>query len=118
MFMYPLAPVSIPLCTPDGKNRKTAKSKLYDAVMSDMQLLDQNSLPGIPSLETYFLNVVAAIRTITGKVATIRELAWKILQMVRQQFNYIYLVCDTYNDGSIKAGERNATAIQLYILSV
>ena len=29
MFMYPLAPVSIPLCTPDGKNRKTAKSKLY-----------------------------------------------------------------------------------------
>ena len=91
MFMYPLAPVSIPLCTPDGKNRKTAKSKLYDTVMSDMQLLDQNSLPGIPSLETYFLDVVAAIRTITGKVATIRELAWKILQMVPQQFNYIYL---------------------------
>ena len=108
MFMYPLAPVSIPLCTSDGKNRKTAKSKLYDAVMSDMQLLDQNSLPGIPSLETYFLDVVAAIRTITGKVATIRELAWKILQVVPQQFNYIYLVCDTYNDGSIKAGERSA----------
>ena len=42
----------------------------------------------------------------------------KLEKGMQQQFNYIYLVCDTYNDGSIKAGERNATAIQLYILSV
>ena len=32
----------------------------------------------------------------------------KLEKGMRQQFNYIYLVCDTYNDGSIKAGERNA----------
>ena len=35
VLTYPLAPVSIPLCTPDGSNRKTAKGNLYDTAMED-----------------------------------------------------------------------------------
>ena len=36
LFTYPLAPVSISLCTPDGKNRKTVESKLFNVAMSDV----------------------------------------------------------------------------------
>ena len=32
----PLAPVSVPLSTPDGSIRKTVKSKLFKAAMSDL----------------------------------------------------------------------------------
>ena len=43
VFTYPLAPVSIPLCTPDGENRKTAKSKLYGAVMCDLHIINETN---------------------------------------------------------------------------
>ena len=44
VFTYPLAPVAMPLCTPDGSNRKTAKSKLYDAAMEDeVTIIDSNN---------------------------------------------------------------------------
>ena len=108
VFTYPLAPVSILLCTPDGENRRTAKSKLYGAVMCDLHIINESTLHEIPNLETYYLDLVAVIRTLTRTSGTIRDLAWKILQMVSKQFKNIYLVCDAYKDGSIKAGERRA----------
>ena len=62
VLTYPLAPVSISLCTPDGSNRKTSKSKLHDAAMEDeVTIIDSNNLTGIPNLENYFLDVVAFI---------------------------------------------------------
>ncbi len=42
-FCFPLAPVLIPLCTPDGAIRKTVKSKLY--LMSNLTVVTHNSLP-------------------------------------------------------------------------
>ena len=81
-MQYPLAPVSVPLSTPDGAIRKTVKSKLFDAAMSDFLVVPKESFPGQDTLNTYFLDVAAAVRSIVGKPDTIRELATRILQMV------------------------------------
>ena len=43
-----------------------------------------------------------------GKPDTIREVATRILQMVPPQYTKVFLVCDTYQQNSIKAGEREA----------
>ena len=46
VLQYPLAPVSVPFSTPDGAIRKTVKSKLFDAAMSDLLVVPKESLPG------------------------------------------------------------------------
>ena len=108
VFTYPLAPVSIPFCTPDGSNRKTTKSKLYDAAMDDeVTIIDNDNLTGIPNLENYFLDVVAFIRIMTNTSGSNRELAWKV-NPIPVQYRKMYLVCDTYKEGSIKTSERRS----------
>ena len=52
--------------------------------------------------------MVSAIRITHGATGTIRDLTWKIMNMIPRQFDTIYLVCDTYINESIKEGERNA----------
>ena len=51
----PLAPVSVPLSTPDGSIRKTVKSRLFKAAMSDLSTVTDEDLPGPDRLRTYFL---------------------------------------------------------------
>ena len=111
VLQYPLAPVSVPLSTPDGAIRKTVKSKLFNAAMSDLLVVPKESLPGQDTLNTYFLDVAAAVRSIVGKPDTIRELATRILQMVPPQYTKVFLVCDTYQQNSIKAGQREARGV-------
>ena len=45
---------------------------------------------------------------IVGRPETVRELAARILAMVPPQYKDIYIACDTYEDNSIKGGERAA----------
>ena len=105
VLTYPL--VSISLCTPGGSNRKTAKSKLYDAAMEDeVTIIDSNNLTGIPNLENYFLDVVVFMRIMTNTSGSIRDLAWKVVNSIPVQYQKIYLLCDTYKEGSIKTDER------------
>ena len=108
VLCYPLAPVSVPLSTPDGSIRKTVKSKLFKAAMSDLSVVTNEDLPGPDRLRTYFLDLAAAVRTIVGKPETVRELAARILVMVPRQYKDIYIACDTYEENSIKGGERAA----------
>ena len=108
VLQYPLNPVSVPLSTHDGAIRKTVKSKLFDATMSDLLIVPKENLPGQDTLYTYFLDVAAAIRSIVGKPDSIRELTARILQMVPCQYTKVFLACDTYKQNSIKAGEREA----------
>ena len=49
VFTYPLAHISILSCTPVGENRKTAKSKLYGAVMCDLHIINESTLNKIPN---------------------------------------------------------------------
>ena len=44
VWQYPLAPVSVPRSTPDSAIRKTVKSKLFDAAMSDLLIVPKESL--------------------------------------------------------------------------
>ena len=67
VLQHPLAPVSVPLSTPDGAIRKTVKSKLFDAAMIDLLVVPAESLPCQDTLNTYFLDVAAAVRSIVGK---------------------------------------------------
>eukprot|EP00112_Aurelia_sp_Birch-Aquarium-sp1_P017476 Seg4056.1 transcript_id=Seg4056.1/GoldUCD/mRNA.D3Y31 product="hypothetical protein" protein_id=Seg4056.1/GoldUCD/D3Y31 len=108
VLCYPLAPASIPLCTPDGSMRKTLKSKLFTAAMNDLHVVTKDNLPGPDKLNTYFLDVAAAVRSIIGKPDTIRELAMRILDTVPSQWKTVYMACDTYEEDSIKGNERIA----------
>ena len=102
--------MSVPLSTPDGSIRKTVKSKLFKAAMSDLSVVKDEDLPDPDRLRTYFLDLAmaAAVRTIVGKPETVRELAVRILVMVPRQYKDIYIACDTYEENSIKGGERAA----------
>ena len=108
-LIYPLAPVSLPLSTPDGAIRKTVKSKFFLAAMSDLTILNFEDLPPAKRMQIYFLDLAAAIRCIVEKVTTIRDLATKIMTTIPKQYKIIYLLCDTYKKNSIKGGERQAS---------
>ena len=110
-LIYPLAPVSLPLSTPDGAIRKTVKSKLFLAAMSDLAILNFEDLPPAERMQIYFLDLAAAIRCIVEKVTTIRDLATKIMTTIPKQYKIIYLLCDTYKKNSIKGGERQARGV-------
>ena len=62
---HPLTPVPLSLCTADGTERKTAKSKLYDATMSELAVVPELAifpeplLPKSDLLQTYFFDLIA-----------------------------------------------------------
>ena len=115
---FPLAPISIPLSTADGAIRKTVKSKLFEAAMHDLQVVSQDELPPTAKLKTYLLDLAASIRSLVGTAGTIRELASRIMATVPSQYTNIFIVCDSYQDNSIKGGERQARGeSQRYILT-
>jgi hypothetical protein len=105
---FPLAPVAIALSTADGGIRKTVKSKLYQACMDDLTILSVDDLPRRELLKTYFMDLAAAIRSLVGHMNTIRDMAMEILKTIPKQYSKIFIVCDTYNEDSIKKGERVA----------
>ena len=111
VLSFPLAPVSIPLSTADGAIRKTGKSKLFEAAMSDLDLVSEDTMPPPTRLYTYFLDLAAAIRSLVGAMNTIRDLASRILAMVPSQYRRVFIACDTYKDASIKGGERQARGV-------
>ena len=116
VICYPLAPVSVPLSTPDGSIRKTVKSKLFKAAVSDLSVVTDEDLPVPDRLRTYFLDLAAAVRTIVGKPETVIELVARILVMVPRQYKDIYIACDTYEENSIK-GENERPEEQVNVIS-
>ena len=118
VLCFPLAPVSIPLSTPDGAITKTVKSKLYDASMSDLSVVIFDALPPASTMRTYLIDLAAAIRSLVGTGSTIREMASGIIATVPSQYTTIFIVCDTYKDNSIKGGERQARGVsERYVLT-
>ena len=103
---YPLVPVSLALCNADGSIRKTKKSSLYEAAMSELVILNLEDLLPKEDLSTYFLDLAAAIKSQLKDCETIKQLAWRILSSVRTQFDFVFIVCDTYLSNNIKSGER------------
>ncbi len=102
----------------DGSIRKTVKSKLFGAAMSDLILVSENDWPPKTRLYTYFLDFAAAIRAVVGTVNTIRDLASRVLAMVPSRYTHVYIVCDTYKDVSIKGHKREARGVsERYVIT-
>ena len=89
---FPLSPVSLPLSHCDGTIRKTIKSKLYSAAMHDLTIVNHDELPPAHKLCTYFLDLAAEIRLQLKDCNTIRQLAWKIVKSIPQQYKTVYIV--------------------------
>ena len=102
---FPLAPVSLPLATPDGCMRKTSKCKLYDALNLE-QVLSTSVLNGQGHCH-YILDLAAKLRTIKSSPKTFEDLALKIMADIPEKYGSLYIACDTYKDGSIKESERS-----------
>ncbi len=115
---FPLAPVSMPLSTADGAIRKTTKSKLYDAAMSDLTIISPDELPSAEKLNTYLLDLGAAIRSLVGLTSTIRQMAKRLLDTIPARYTTVIIVCDTYKENSIKGGEKIKRGVsERYVLT-
>ena len=103
----PLAPVPLPIYTADGAKCKTVKSKLNDASTSEVAIVPEPLLHKSDLLRTYFLDLIAFIRTISlhSTNRSICSLAWQVMKVIHHQFTSIFLLCDTYCIKSVKAGE-------------
>ena len=75
--------------------------------MNELVIVHEQLLPDSYLLNTYFLDLIAVIRTIGSDCnrKSIRDLAWYVIKSIPRQFTTIYLVCDTYCENSIKSGE-------------
>ena len=71
---HPLAPVPLSLYTADGAERKTVKSKLYDASMSELAVVPEPLLPKSDLLQTYSLDLIAFIIYFDSTNRSIRSL--------------------------------------------
>lgn len=103
---YPLAPVPLSLATCDGTRRKTAKSKLFNAAFTSLEVESIEIEPTERRGACYILDLAAIIRSIVRTPDTFRELALKIVRGIPSQYSVIYIACDSYKDQSIKNAER------------
>ena len=106
---FPLAPVSLPLATPDGCMRKTNKSKLYD--MLELPRVSSQVASSSDQHHHFIMDLTAKLRTITVPPKTFEALAMKIYDDIAERNKSVYLACDTYRDNSIKSNERNHRAV-------
>lgn len=105
---FPLAPISLPLATPDGCMRKTNKSKLYDAL--DLPKVSSQVAVSSHQHHHFIMDLTAKLRTVTVPPKTFEDLARKIHEDIPERNKSVYLACDTYRDDSIKNAERNHRA--------
>ena len=103
---YPLAPVPLSLATCDGTRRKTAKSKLFSAALTSLEVEGIEIECTKRGKACYILDLAAIIRSIVRTPDTFRELAIMILREIPTQYSNIYIACDSYKDQSIKNAER------------
>ena len=105
---FPLGPVSQPLPTAANKKRKTNKSKLYDVVEPECQ----HSNDFTERTTRYLIyDLAATLRSMMVTPNTFKELSIKFLNDIPQQYDTVYVACDTYSDASIKRDERKSRGV-------
>ena len=108
-FKYPLSPIPLSLSTADGKLRKTSKSKLLPKILKDARLSDpKEETVSDKSHSTFVVDLMAAIRTLSNIPETYEKLTWKLLETFPKGYNRIDIIADTYQENSIKQGERSS----------
>ena len=58
------------------------------------------------SCKTYMIDLAAYVRCIIKQCKTVRDIATNLLASIPPTYETIYVVCDTYLEGSIKTVER------------
>ncbi|KAG1673322.1 Multidrug resistance-associated protein 4 [Nymphon striatum] len=107
---YPLCPIPLSLANPDGSRKATAKSKLQSIVLKYSKEPVQHpreSLPQKSQVSTFIVDLMASICTIKELPDTYEDFTWKFLKSMPSGYNRIDIVADTYQDNSIKSGERD-----------
>ena len=73
--------------------------------------MSHEQLPTAGEMKTYLLDLVAAIRSLVDTASTVREPSSRIISPVPSRYATFFIVCDTYRDNSIKAGELQARGV-------
>ena len=107
---YPLCPVPLSLANPDGSRKATKRSVLERIILKYAKEPVQHpreSLPQKSQVSTFIVDLMASIRTIKELPDTYEDLTWKVLKSLPNGYHRIEIVADTYQDTSIKSGERD-----------
>ena len=99
---FPLSEVPLSIAHAVSSRRKTNKSLLYDVAFNSSQITTTIS----EGKSVYILDLAAQIRSIVIIPKTFEELALKIYKDIPQEYDVIYIACDTYSNVSIKSLER------------
>lgn len=101
---YPLSPLPLSICHPDGTRRKTNKAKLKDIILKDvtaMNDIEENCVNDVA-----IVDMMAILNTFTSIPKTYSDLADKFVRALPRNYFRVDIVADTYKSTSIKALER------------
>ena len=76
--------------------------------MSDLSAVMDEDLSDPNRLITFFLTWLQQLELLWGEPESVRELLARILAVIPHQYKGIYITSDTYEENSIKVGERAA----------
>ena len=116
---YPLCSIPLRLANPDGSPRSTTKSKLFEVITQKCELPLQHPReiqPPKDSVGAFVVDFMAIVRTMTEIPDTYEDLAWKLVKMLPLGYSRIDIVCDTYQEKSLKSYERNKRGVSSNII--
>ena len=116
---YPLCSFPLSLANPDGSPRSTTKSKLLEVITQKCELPLQHPReiqPTKDSVRAFVVDFMAIVRTMTEIPDMYEDLAWKLVKMLPLGYSRIDIVCDTYQEKSLKSYERNKRGVSSKII--
>ena len=116
---YPLCSIPLSLANPDGSPRSTTKSKLLEIITQKCELPlhhPRKIQPPKDSVRAFVVDFMAIVRTMTKIPDTCEDLAWKLVKMLPLGYSRIDIVCDTYQEKSLKLYERNKHGVSSKII--
>ena len=98
-------------------NSEKSKSKLLPKILNDARLSDpKEETVSDKSHSIFVVDLMAVIRTLSNIPETYEKLTWKLLETFPKGYNRIDIVADTYQENSIKQGERSSRGTGARIL--
>ena len=108
------------LANPDGSPGSTTKSKLLEVITQKCELPLQHPReiqPPKDSVGAFVVDFMAIVRTMTEIPDTYEDLAWKLVKMLPLGYSRIDIVCDMYQEKSLKSYERNKCGVSSKIIA-
>ena len=116
-LQYPLTPVPLSICHPDGNRRTTGKSKLKDILFKG---IPSHNINDNDSKDAVVVDLVALLNTLVGIPETYAGLADKLVKALPKAYSQVDLVADVYHSTSLKGLERKSRgeAARIHIASL